>query len=193
MTVAILAGGKSRRMGFDKALLLWQGVTLLERVVRAAWEGVGKAMVIGRTRPPDWPAELASVPFVQDRLPGLGPLGGLVTALEQAQGPVLLVGCDMPLLVPEALRWLTGEFDPSAAGDGVVTTREGRLEPLFSVYSFGVLGRARLRLQGEDRSLHGLIEEGMFLRREIPSRWAPLLAGVNTPLDTDKLTHLTSY
>ena len=78
-TLAILAGGASRRMGRDKATLDAGDGPLLERSARLGLELGLPVLVVGRERPTNWP--LPTVRFVADRMPGQGPLGGLVTAL----------------------------------------------------------------------------------------------------------------
>ena len=107
LVAAILAGGQSRRMGRDKASIIWQGETLLARTARVAQEAGFAVMVIGRERPDGWP--LPDTRFVPDAYPGQGPLGGLATALEAANQDVLLLACDMPLLSVEAIAWLNGQ------------------------------------------------------------------------------------
>lgn len=93
--IAIVAGGKSRRMGRDKAALVYAGQTLLERVTRAALGAGLPACVVGRECPADWTG--GSVPFLPDFAPDCGPLGGLAAALAHfAPRGVLLAGCDMP-------------------------------------------------------------------------------------------------
>src|SRR4030095_15536507 len=74
----ILAGGKSARMGRDKALLDWHGRTLLDHMTELISNVTDEVHVIGRARFPD-------------RLPGLGPLSGIATALETSATDANLV------------------------------------------------------------------------------------------------------
>lgn len=184
--IAILAGGESRRMGRDKATLVLEnagGITLLERVARAA---IGAApdealLVVGRARPEGW--TLPGVRFVEDETPGEGPLGGLATALRHAPGEdVLLVACDMPGMTVDALRWLR---DHAAARrpleDGLAVVNGARVEPLFSVYTAACRAPVERRLAAGRRSMMGLIEEGRFVRVDAPPEIAAALVNVNTP------------
>src|SRR5579875_2744787 len=117
----VLAGGASRRMGRDKALLRHiDGATLLERAVAALREaGLAEVAVsVSSTSRADALRAaipvLHSVPLVVDLVPNCGPLGGLHAALCAYPGrSVVLVACDMPHLDPTALRVLV------TAGDGV--------------------------------------------------------------------------
>ncbi|MFO7769119.1 MAG: molybdenum cofactor guanylyltransferase, partial [bacterium] len=122
-SIIILAGGRSRRFGTDKAAFRIGGGTLLERTASAARETGLPVTVVGRRRPDPWP--WPDVGFQPDEVPDLGPMGGLITGLRAAGTSVLAVGCDMPLLTPRALGWLAGEAGASGAEHGLVTFLEG--------------------------------------------------------------------
>ncbi len=185
MTAAILAGGESRRMGADKAALTFGGVPLLELAARAALAAGLPVLVAGRDHPPGWP--LPAVEFAPDAAPGLGPLGGLETALRRAGTPVLALACDMPLLTPETLLWLRDSAATGAGRHGLAVTRVGLWEPLFSVYDPACLPLIGSRLAEGRRSLHGLIEAGDFAAVEAPDWVAAQLLNVNTPEDLAQL------
>jgi len=184
MTVAILAGGESRRMGTDKAALEVGGMTLLEHTARAAYAAHPAVFVVGRPKPRDWRVDF--VEFVTDAEPGLGPLGGLNTALQYVHTPVLALACDLPLLTTEAVHWLRVQYAHSSA-QGVIVSHGGRLEPLFSIYLPSCLPLIQSRLAEGRRSLHGLIEAGDFGRADAPDWVAAQLVNVNTPEDLARL------
>jgi molybdopterin-guanine dinucleotide biosynthesis protein A len=99
----VLAGGRSSRMGRNKALLEIGGVPLLVRTVRALQPVVNRVTVIG---PPAAYREL-HLTIVGDNYPGAGPLGGIATALAAAQEPwSFVLACDMPYLGPAWLQYL---------------------------------------------------------------------------------------
>jgi len=107
--VGILAGGSSRRMGRDKALLTIEGKeTMLERAVGTALRTGCVVAVSGRDAPDGWANP--QVDFIPDRIPCRGPLHGIIRLLERYGLPVLAIGCDMPRLTPEALGWLITRF-----------------------------------------------------------------------------------
>ncbi len=97
----VLAGGRSRRMGKDKAKVLLDGRTLLDWVFAALSQVVSEVVVVGRET-----AE--GIPSVPDALPGSrGPSAGIVTALLEAKGrPILVVGVDQPWVRPSTLAAL---------------------------------------------------------------------------------------
>src|SRR5579862_9486242 len=97
----VLAGGKSARMGQDKACLPYRGTTLLAHVVATVRSVAGPVLVVADVAEkyalPD------RMPVVGDLFPGTGPLGGLVTGLSHvaARGSYhVVVACDMPRLNP---------------------------------------------------------------------------------------------
>lgn len=103
----VLAGGASRRMGRDKALLAWQGRPLLDHMLALlAAAGVDRSVVSG-----DRPGHRG----VPDRYPGQGPLGGVATVADVLPDcRLLVVPVDMPLLAPARLVALLRQY-PRAA------------------------------------------------------------------------------
>ena len=185
LTIAILAGGRSSRMGTDKAALELGGMTLLERTARLALAVTPAVLVVGRARPGGW--RLPEVPFIADAEPGLGPLGGLASALGHTQTSVLALACDLPLLTEEAIRWRVELSKQSIAEHGRVTVSGGQWEPLFSVYHAECLPLLEARLAAGRRSLHGLIEAGEFVLDPAPDWVEAQLANANTPDDWARL------
>ena len=109
LCAAVLAGGMSRRMGVDKALLpLRPGDPPLARVVVDRVRRVaGEVFVVANERPG---YEAFGVPVVPDRYPDGATLGGVATALEVAAADVcLVVACDMPFLNVDLLRWMADQ------------------------------------------------------------------------------------
>lgn len=165
-------------MGTDKAALQVDGGTLLERIARLALAAGLPVLVVGRACPKQWP--LPETKFVEDAEAGLGPLGGLATALRQAQTSVLAVACDLPLLCEDAVRWLAVQAG-QAREHGLVIVNNENWEPLFSVYHPACLPLIESRLADGKRSLHGLVEAGAFAFAEAPDWVGVQLANVNTP------------
>ncbi len=159
ISVVILAGGISRRLGRDKAVEPFQGETLIHRVMRRASAAVGSTDVVmviadhgqkDRT-PPDIPHRL-----VIDALPGSGTLGGIYTGLEAARNEwVLVVACDMPFLSEPLLRYMTGLRD---GVDAVVPIIDGRPEPTHALYSRRCIPAISLRLQAGQLKASGFLD-----------------------------------
>lgn len=132
-TAVILAGGKSRRLGRDKAAVELAGQAMLARMVSLARCVCPNVFISGRD-----PAPLVTdVPWFLDEAPGLGPLGGIITALERFQRACLILSCDLPLLDEATLRTLLAAWRLRPEGS-VMTTFEqaetGFIEALVAVY-----------------------------------------------------------
>lgn len=131
LTLAIQAGGESRRMGSDKALLPFLGqpliLRLLNRLARIADE------VLVTSNQPENYRFLGLTP-IPDLLPGYGALGGLFTALSAAVHPfVAVVACDMPFASPELFA-LELAILSEAGVDAVIPRSEAGNEPFHAVY-----------------------------------------------------------
>jgi len=147
---AVLAGGRSLRMGQDKATLLVEGTTLLSRTAQML-QTLADPVIIVESAPNS--CELKNVRTIPDRCPGAGPLGGIITALyELGEGAHLVVACDLPFLNPVLLRMLqdlaTEEFD------AVVPSINERLEPLCAVYDYSSLRTLEAFVHEGGRAVH---------------------------------------
>ena len=132
----ILCGGRSTRMGRDKATLPFGDATLLERVVAILQPLVDEVTVVGR-RDQDLPTLPDGVAIAYDAVEDLGPLGGLQAALTHTRSDAVYVtGCDTPFLAPSFVTLL---FD--ALGDARIAVAEqgGFTHPLAAVYRRDVL------------------------------------------------------
>jgi molybdopterin-guanine dinucleotide biosynthesis protein A len=124
----LLAGGRSTRMGRDKALLPFRGGRLAEVVARAVEEAAGSVTVVGRP-------ELLAYPTIADLYPGEGPLGGILTALAHSHAEWnLVVACDMPEVTSEFLAGLLDRATASGRDALIPSGPSGRREPLCAVY-----------------------------------------------------------
>ncbi len=130
----VLAGGKSTRMGQDKAALTLNGRTLLEHALAAVRQVCRDVAILGR-----YERYGALAPTYEDVYPGCGPLGGIHSALSHSQTQFnLVIGVDTPFLAPEFLAYLA---ERAVASGMVVTTPEieDYTQPLCTVYSLDFL------------------------------------------------------
>ncbi len=131
LSLVIQAGGESRRMGQDKALLPFRGEPMVERLVRRL--GGMAAETIITTNNPE-PFLYLGLPLVGDVMPGTGALGGLYTALSSAQHPlVAVVACDMPFASPKLLAYEAALLAERMCDAVVPRSGEG-LEPFHAIY-----------------------------------------------------------
>ena len=130
ITVAIMAGGKSSRMGTDKAFVPIFGKPMVEHVLSKVNNLADEKLIIAND------AEQYSylgLPVHSDIYPNLGPLAGLHTALTNASNPyTLVVACDMPWLNKQLLEHL---LSLRTMADVIVPRWDKFPEPLHAVYS----------------------------------------------------------
>jgi molybdopterin-guanine dinucleotide biosynthesis protein A len=129
----VLAGGRSRRMGLDKALLPFGPETMLQRVVRRLGEAVGPIVVVAAVGQslPELPAQ---VRIVRDRTGDRGPLEGLaagLSALDESVEAAYTTACDVPLVEPDFVSRMIALAD---GFDAAAVCEEGRFHPLSAVY-----------------------------------------------------------
>lgn len=125
----VLAGGKSSRMGEDKAFLNFGGQTLLDHALGVMGEVCGRVAVVGD---PVRFAKYGSV--VNDIFTGCGPLGGIHAALSSSAAELnLILAVDMPFVTAELLGFLLGVAENVDATFTVPRTSQG-LQPLCAVY-----------------------------------------------------------
>lgn len=125
MTIAgaVLVGGRSERFGRDKALEPMNGRPMAARVLEVLVDaGCSPCLVVGD---PERRYPTPGVEFVDDRLPGAGPLNGVLTALGHVEGPVVVAACDLVALSSATVRSLV-ETAAQVGVDAAVATVDGR-------------------------------------------------------------------
>jgi molybdopterin-guanine dinucleotide biosynthesis protein A len=171
----VLAGGRSTRMGRDKALLPYRGTTLVDQIARAVREVAGSVALIGD---PSRYADLG-YPVYEDMHPGCGPLGGVYTALTISMADWnLIVACDMPGVSVAALRQLLDSTKVPGKRCVIATGPDGERHPLLAVYHRSCLGPVERAIRDKRLKMKDLMSElepfGAFLD-------CGELANVNTP------------
>ncbi|GAB6187737.1 molybdenum cofactor guanylyltransferase [Thermopirellula anaerolimosa] len=179
----ILAGGRSRRFGSDKARALLRDRPMILHVADAA-SAVASRITVVADRAGKY--DDLGLRTVSDLHGGLGPLAGLHAALRDlkpGEAWLLLCPCDAPGLRPEWLqRLLPREDDPC----DVVALCDERPEPLPAVFSIRCLPEVERRLQSNQRSLHGLLETLRAREASCPELRSRIWQ-VNTPQELERL------
>jgi molybdopterin-guanine dinucleotide biosynthesis protein A len=129
-TCAILAGGKSRRMGRDKATLQVGGKTLVKRVYDEAKDIFEEVFIISNRH-----RSMAGIdaPILKDIIPIQSPIVGLVSALLYSRNPyVFILACDLPFISQRSMEFILSE----AQGEDLIIPRTtGGYEPLYALYN----------------------------------------------------------
>ena len=131
LTIAIQAGGESRRMGQDKALMPFLGKPLSERLVTRL-APLADEVIVTTNQPEKF--LFLGLPLFSDARSGRGALGGLFTALSHATQPlVAVIACDMPFASPCLLEYQVRMLEQQAVDICIPMLPEG-YEPLHAVY-----------------------------------------------------------
>jgi len=192
ISVAILAGGQSRRMGRNKAFLPVGGHPVIERVVQCVASLSDDVTII--TNSPDQYRHLKR-PMVRDVYPGKGALGGIYTAVHAARyAHCLVVACDMPFLNPDLLRYL---MDLAPGFDVVIPRVQEFPETMHAVYGKGCLPPIERRLLADQLKIIGFFDEVRvrYVERDEVARFDPTFRSflnMNTPADWERVQRLVA-
>ncbi|HUI83638.1 MAG TPA: molybdenum cofactor guanylyltransferase [Candidatus Binatia bacterium] len=151
VTVFVLAGGRSLRMGSDKSLLSFAGQTLLQRALQTGAAVAERTVIVGSNQ-----LYAAFGEVVEDVYRNCGPLGGIHAALSATRTDLnLVLPVDVPLMSSSFLAWLLRRA--SAAKELIVVSEAlGGLQPLCAVYRREVRGPAEAALQQGDYKISHL-------------------------------------
>lgn len=130
----VLAGGRSTRMGRDKAALAWHGRPALERAFEILSACTGRAFVSLRADQADDPLR-AALPHIVDGDAGQGPIAGIAAA--QAAHPEaawLVLACDLPFVDADTLVHLRERRDASSLATAYRSAHDGLPEPLCAIW-----------------------------------------------------------
>lgn len=148
---AVLAGGKSSRMGQDKGLMLLRGKPMIQYVLEAINGCQIPAIIVS--------ANAVYSQFGYEVIPDIelnkGPMGGLLSAMESVNAThVLLLSCDMPLITSDIIIHLTSEVEEHSV---TVARIKNQLMPLLAVYSLRIKDAVKQRITLNELKMHDLI------------------------------------
>ncbi|MCR9202632.1 MAG: molybdenum cofactor guanylyltransferase [Planctomycetaceae bacterium] len=155
LAAVVLCGGRSMRMGADKAMVQLAGRTLLQHVVDRAAQACSQIVVVAAAEQ-TLPALPASVHVICDDVPDAGPLAGLLTGMRWLQrqsaavSGIWLTGCDTPLVDADVVLRVASRLGEA---DAVAIECEGHTNPLLAVYRPSLLAALELQFAQGERSL----------------------------------------
>ncbi|MEJ5348845.1 MAG: molybdenum cofactor guanylyltransferase [Desulfosoma sp.] len=189
---AVLAGGKSRRFGRNKALEVFQGLRLIDRAVMNLSRVCDAVMVVANDLLPYADMDLL---LVRDIVPQFGPLAGIFTALYfSPHSWVFVRATDMPFLDPSLAHAMTA-FTHLPRVDVVVLKKEEKFEPLMALYHVRCLPHIRRCIESDQRQIISFyrnvrvyaVEESQWRRYDPEGR---SLWNINTPEDYEQMLEL---
>lgn len=183
VTGVLLAGGKSRRMGCDKAHIVVGGHSLLSRSLNVLCQYFTSVLIAGE-RP-----DLATpdIPAIPDEYPGSA-LGGIYTGLRSAETDWTFVApCDMPY--PDA-RILELLLEHRTGSDAVVPRTPRGYEPVFALYHKNCLPHMETMLQKGHYRIYDFyqnIKVHYLDWQQMPEGWERSMLNINTPEQLERL------
>lgn len=151
----ILIGGQSSRMGTDKALVKWQGKTLLERAINTIAEVTEDIYLSVNTE--QFEALRNNYQCILDKHADRGPLGGIYSALEELKTSLIVLAVDMPKLNKETIDALTNQSNATH----LITCYQlnDRIQPFPSYWSIRSLQQVESSLKNNHLSVVKLINQ----------------------------------
>jgi molybdopterin-guanine dinucleotide biosynthesis protein A len=186
LTAFVLAGGKSRRMGRDKAFLSWGQETLLSNALKLAGNVAADVYIIGDTKKF---ASYGSV--VEDVYRDHGPLGGIHAALSGSTSDLnLMLAVDLPLIKPQFLRYLVAQAVESGA-TVTVPRASHAWQPLCAVYRREFVAIAEQALfAGKNKidTLFAMVKARVLEEQELVQRGfsSEMFRNLNTPEELEE-------
>ncbi|MFN7250503.1 MAG: molybdenum cofactor guanylyltransferase [Anaerobacillus sp.] len=189
----ILAGGKSSRMGTNKALLPIDGVTNIERIKNILAEVFEEIIIVAND---EAAYRFLNLPIIKDKVLDKGPLAGIQAGLLAAKYETnLIIACDMPFISPLVAIKLVKESNDY---DAVVPVISGKQHPLFAVYKKAILPTLDDCLQTDQLRIKNLLDrvhvkyntEDDLLDKEI-DKLDQVFYNMNQPWEYEKVVNLT--
>ena len=197
ISAVILCGGRSSRMGTDKALLTLGGESFLDiQINKLRSLGIDDIMVSGH----DYGIRVEGVRRVRDEIADCGPLGGMYSCFKSAAHDYALVTTvDSPLISARTLQTLIDLCDPAGAKkpdadtyaeiDAWVISRNGRPEPLLGIYRCGIHDIILSQIKEGKLAVRRLLDRINCIYPELSGAPEELL-NCNTPEDYSKVMRL---
>lgn len=185
VTAAVLCGGKSRRMGFDKAFLRDEKEYLLLQTVRKLQLLFEQTVLVSNTKAKfEDRADFETLSVLEDLYLEKGPLGGICTALQKVQTEYIFVmACDMP--VPDVN--LIGRMYRKLGGWQVLACRnQGRLEPLFAFYHRSCLPVFKKQIESGELKLRAAFPSLKVEMYDLSGEETEGIVNLNTPEDVQR-------
>jgi len=183
----VLAGGKSKRFGQDKATLRFGDKTLLERIYDELKSLIPTTRIIGKKQKiSHFPVQI----FIEDLIANAGPIGGLYTALFQSTKPLLLTSCDMPFIRKDHIKFLIDQFDPQLAA--TIAISEKGMEPLFGIYQHQIISVVKTMIESNEYAMHRICDhiDVKFVDFSKAGYISDLFFNINTLSDYKKALYL---
>ncbi len=174
ISAVVLAGGQSRRMGANKALLRIDDITFIARIINTLQERF-PGIYISANKQEEY--EVLKRPVIPDIFTGYGPLAGIHAALNTIPtNYVFTVPCDVPFISTGVVDMLVDAIE----SDTIVIAYDGeRTHPLIGIYPRSACKSLEEYLQNNERQVHKFLEMSKHRRVDI-AKFAEAVKNINT-------------
>jgi len=181
----VLAGGRSSRMGCDKALLAYHASNQLVHTAKLLQEQCSEVFVSCREEQAAAYRNFG-LPLITDAYLEIGPLGGLLSAQRSSPDAAwIIAACDLPFLDEASIRQLSSERDPLRFATAYRNPQSGRIEPLCACYEPKSRSRLLLRHGNGENSLAAFLNESRI--KELVLQKSDALKNINEPCEKKEL------
>jgi molybdopterin-guanine dinucleotide biosynthesis protein A len=172
----VLAGGESRRMGRDKALLVRDGQSQLAHIT-ALLEGITDRVYVSSRQEQQDDPERSRFENIVDRYEGIGPIAGILSAMDaHPHADWLVVACDLPNIDERTLAFLIEKAEPEQPFTAFKSNYDGLPEPLCALYR-----------SGSESIIRQFVEDGIVCPRKILIRSDTILLEQPNPVALDNI------
>ena len=193
-TAIILAGGESRRMGFDKQKLLINGKLVALHIAEKLKDEFDQIIIVSNK-----PVLYGKSDYmiIEDRIRNIGPLGGIYTGLlESKSEAAYITACDMPHISLDYIRYLKEVLRHNPDADAIITRYlENMMEPFNAIYSKNCIGHIEELLGGNKTKISSLCKEinTYYVDETISKLFSPdwgMFMNLNTKHDLEEFADL---
>jgi len=166
-TAIILAGGKSKRMGFDKQLIEINNEYLIDKIIKELIPKFKQIIIISNT-PKLY--NLKEIEVYSDIIKDVGPLGGVYTGLKYAKSKYsYIIACDMPNINHDYIDYIKSIVESDNVCQAVITKYKNWIEPFNAVYSKELISKIEKYFDGNERSINKFLENSdvKFIEEDI--------------------------
>lgn len=161
VTGIIIAGGRSTRMGEDKAFIIYNGKPLIKHIIDLLTPFCNRIIISANSKK----YEQFNLELVNDSTLNSGPIAGIHAALSKSDTDLnIVIACDTPNVTPEIIELLISQSEPNKI---IIPTHNNLLEPLCAIYPKNTIS-----------TIKKLISEGKFKLQNLPQAYPSKLINI---------------
>lgn len=173
MKAIVLAGGKSSRMGQDKALMKINGKAMMQYVIDNLSQAFGEVFISGNRL--DYPVSMKVIKDVNEQK---GPMGGIRSALAYCGQDIFVCSCDMPFVSPELIRNM---LQRKEEGKISIAQYSGKIYPVLGIYPYAVLEALTESIENDDLKMTRFLEQQNTRYIQYDESFKHQFLNINTP------------